>query len=518
MREEFKTSLKILWITYISLFIVLLDKCVIFELFNESNLILNFFNKINFESLIGQSSLVFFIMFFFMNFFITKSKMNEVIIYEDDNIENKIEQRLILYKVLIIVSIIIGGYCSLNTKNNDIIFISIYLIIVSILIHYSKRGYCISYMYDRKLQWQKQISNEEIYNDTHKWRLKQKFNGIVYVDKRYRFRQILQYIPTIFISLIFMILGSLLIKITMGYLLIVNIMSIIEYLFNLHTFISGTCTSVTENRGRHSIIYRIVVTDYEKKVEKKFAINDLFNISEMDRVEVVYGIFSKRCIMVNNVVNKPRKYTGSYVLLFILLLNLGIYFKDYYLAKKYFENAYNEENYYDEVYNDYYEDDDPYKKFDEYDKDLIFTNQEISYLYDTVDKNTLDYAILEPNEYYVESTFNTFEHYDGMVDRQIVDDKKFGKILYHFGYDSLVQNTTIHKETALYLINKILPDDIVEERILNNKEYGIECRVYKSSKGTFVVRMGQNQYFNGEEPYYNENEIVDITYLKLIEE
>lgn len=366
MREEFKTSLKILWITYISLFIVLLDKCVIFELFNESNLILNFFNKINFESLIGQSSLVFFIMFFFMNFFITKSKMNEVIIYEDDNIENKIEQRLILYKVLIIVSIIIGGYCSLNTKNNDIIFISIYLIIVSILIHYSKRGYCISYMYDRKLQWQKQISNEEIYNDTHKWRLKQKFNGIVYVDKRYRFRQIPQYIPTIFISLIFMILGSLLIKITMGY--------------------------------------------------------------------------------------------------------------------------------------------------------LIFTNQEISYLYDTVDKNTLDYAILEPNEYYVESTFNTFEHYDGMVDRQIVDDKKFGKILYHFGYDSLVQNTTIHKETALYLINKILPDDIVEERILNNKEYGIECRVYKSSKGTFVVRMGQNQYFNGEEPYYNENEIVDITYLKLIEE
>ena len=40
-------------------------------------------------------------------------------------------------------------------------------------------------------------------------------------------------------------------------------------------------------------------------------------VEEMDKVEVVYGIFSKRCLLINNIVNKPRK--NLEVLIFLYL-------------------------------------------------------------------------------------------------------------------------------------------------------------------------------------------------------
>lgn len=516
MRERFRSSLGLLEVVYISLLIVLLDKYKQLGLGYEDDLIQNIFDKINFESTIGQTSIVFFIMFFSMNYFIAKSNMNEIIIYEDDKIENKINKKLILYKGLIVVSLILGIYFSQFSKDIDISCISIYLIISSILIHYNKKGYLQSYMYNRQLQWYKEINNEEIYDDTNKWRKKQKFNGFINIDKKYRYKHIVEYIPTIIIAIILIIPKSMLIRIFMMYILLINIASVIENLFNGYTSISGVCTSITENRRKNNITYNIIVTDYENKLEKKFNINDIFSISEMDKVEVVYGVFSKRCIMINNIINAPAGnimsgYFGLFVLIAVMIWNFGNY---------YFNNDSSDNNYVKEASKGKYEDtyeDIPLSKYNEYDSHVILNGQEILDLYQNTDKDSLEYAILEPDEYYVESTFNTFEHYDGMIDSQIIDNKKYGRILYPYSYDKLVNNITLQKETAMYLISLVMPIDSVEEKVLTNKNYGIECRVYKSSKGTFVVRMQKNQYFNGTQPYYNEDEIVDLLYLKLIE-
>lgn len=54
----------------------------------------------------------------------------------------------------------------------------------------------------------------------------------------------------------------------------------------------------------------------------------------------------------------------------------------------------------------------------------------------------LEYNIIDPSEYYVESTFNTFEHYEGMVDRQIIDEKKYGQILHPYTYNKFDNNTS----------------------------------------------------------------------------
>ena len=187
-------------------------------------------------------------------------------------------------------------------------------------------------------------------------------------------------------------------------------------------------------------------------------------------------------------------------------------------AGKYEDPNYgNEETFNSE--NDYYENYNKNDSYEEYinDPDVVLSGQEISDLYQNTNKDILEYKIIEPNEYYVESTFNTFEHYEGMVARQIVGDKKYGQILYPYSYDSYLHDITIQKETAMYLISQVLPSDAVEERVLVNEGYGQECRVYSSSKGTFVVRMLRNQYFNNTEPYYNDDEIVDLKYFKLIE-
>lgn len=147
----------------------------------------------------------------------------------------------------------------------------------------------------------------------------------------------------------------------------------------------------------------------------------------------------------------------------------------------------------------------------------MLSGQEILDLYQSTQKDTLEYEIIDPNEYYVESTFNTFEHYEGMIDKQIVNEKKYGQILYPYTYDSYKNNISLQKETVMYLISLVLPSDVIEERVLTNKGYGQECRVYSSSKGIFVVRMQKAQYFNNTQPYYNEDEIIDLKYLKLIE-
>lgn len=397
----------------------------------------------------------------------------------------------------------------------------------AVLILYAKKGYLKSYLYNRHLQWLKNINNEDIYKDTYEWRGKRRFNGYVKVNAKHRYMNTLRYIPTIIFAIIFMIQDVLLIRLLMGYILLINIASVIENLFSLYTSITGVCTSVKECSDEEKYSYMVVVTDYENKSEMKFSIEELFNICEMDTVEVVYGIFSKICIMINNIFNRPKKSLRStYFSLFVFLaIIVGVVIKSFILDINEYEDTAHEYEYTTNEYDTNEDTKDEYDFYNEeksdieytYNPDTVLTEQEISDLYENTKKDTLEYEIFNPEEYYVESTFNTFEHYEGMVKRQIVDEKRYGQILYPYTYDGYKNNTTLSKERAMYLINLVLPSDGKKERTLVNKGYGIVCKVYSSSKGTFVVRMQRKQYFNGTEPYYNNDDIVDFKYLKLIE-
>ncbi len=294
MKEKFRSGLGMLYVIYVMILVVILDKSVQLGLLGSNNFITQIFEKMNYTTEIGKGSILFFIIFFTMFFYITKSNIDEIITYEDDNIENKINQKLIVYKALVVLTIIIGTYIIIASKDEDIFYTTIFLTIDSVLIYYTKKGYFMSYMYNRQMQWYKQINSEDIHEDTHKWRRKRKFNGYVKVNSKHRYNfmsymynrqmqwykqinsedihedthkwrrkrkfngyvkvnskhrymHILEYIPTIIIAIIFIVPDVLPIRLFMGYILIMNIASIVECLFSLYTKTTGICTSVVEN-------------------------------------------------------------------------------------------------------------------------------------------------------------------------------------------------------------------------------------------------------------------------------
>ena len=55
----------------------------------------------------------------------------------------------------------------------------------------------------------------------------------------------------------------------MGYILIINIASLIGDLFSIYIRTTGICTSVVEKSSKGNHTYCIVVTDYENKTEMK---------------------------------------------------------------------------------------------------------------------------------------------------------------------------------------------------------------------------------------------------------
>ncbi|WP_042272524.1 hypothetical protein [Faecalimicrobium dakarense] len=170
MKEKFRSALGISYFIYIPLFISIINKAVQIGLLGEDNFITQIFEKINFESPVGVGSTLFFIIFYAMTFYIVKSDTDEIIVYEDDNIKNKIYKKLIIYKIMVVLTIVLCTYITLASNNIDILFTSIFLIVDSVLILYAKKGYLKSYLYNRQLQWFKEINNEDIYKDTYKWR------------------------------------------------------------------------------------------------------------------------------------------------------------------------------------------------------------------------------------------------------------------------------------------------------------------------------------------------------------
>ena len=139
MKEKFSSALGMLYIIYVMILVVILDKSVQLGLLGSNNFTTQIFEKINYTTEIGKGSILFFIIFFTMFFYITKSNIDEIITYEDDNIENKINQKLIVYKALVVLTIILGTYIIIASKNEDIFYTTIFLTIDSALIYYTKR-------------------------------------------------------------------------------------------------------------------------------------------------------------------------------------------------------------------------------------------------------------------------------------------------------------------------------------------------------------------------------------------
>lgn len=150
------------------------------------------------------------------------------------------------------------------------------------------------------------------------------------------------------------------------------------------------------------------------------------------------------------------------------------------------------------------ENDIPYIK-DEYGD---IDNLEILERYDNVNKKNLKYEFAR--DYSVEEKSDTITVIKSALDDlDPTSNKKYGDILLGYTYSQEVNPILATYDEAIEMIYKLLPDDIKEEKIIEDNELNKKYIYYTSSKDNFIVGLS----YGGD---INKNNVIGIHYLKEI--
>lgn len=233
-------------------------------------------------------------MFLAVLYFGIKTSEKQIAICKDKNQLDKINKNLFSYKLLILITIIFSISIMYICKDKNLIFPSILMLIISILIYYSKKLY-FNACFDGI-----QNMNKENDVDSRWWRFKIWYDKKEKVEFKYRKVEIIFNIIYIKINILLFIRSNFSIfQIVFLYFLVKNIFALIENIFNIFTSVNGVCTGIYEDRTRNRTYYIAVVTDYITKREVKIKIDSNLFIKEGDNVSVVHGVFSKQVISMN---------------------------------------------------------------------------------------------------------------------------------------------------------------------------------------------------------------------------
>lgn len=296
-------------------------------------------------------------LFLFMMYIGINTEGKNIKIFEDDEKLNKLNSRLVPYKLFVTISIIGVTVLLLLTKDKNLLAPSVLLICASILIYYCKETYIKSYLFDRQLNYLEKITGEKYDDsdiDSKKWRYKIWYDNKEKIKmKDRRFNIIVNILNILFFGTLFIINGAILGTILWGYLLITNIFKLIENIFSLFTTIEGVCTGFYEEHKRNAIYYHAVITDYNTKREIKVRLRESYYIEHMDRLTVVHGVLSKQLVSINNIKLGQLERGNVFPILFLVIIFViptisnytGSSIED--LNSKLYNNLYKDEEYID---------------------------------------------------------------------------------------------------------------------------------------------------------------------------
>lgn len=184
------------------------------------------------------------------------------------------------------------------------------ILYVSIIVM-TKDIYMFQMQEKRQLDWKKnwEQPNHHDKDSNVFWRLKIWFSPHEYVPFAERWISPFKIFIDFFIIYSFSGVSSKLVSLIAYLFVIPDILSIIEALLGLQTSITGICTGVTQTTQEKSskICYIVYVTDYENEREIKFTINEpVCCVSELDRVVVIHGVFSKHVMRVQGLKIKTQ--------------------------------------------------------------------------------------------------------------------------------------------------------------------------------------------------------------------
>lgn len=338
-KQSFEDFLKILYILYAVMLVASLNGLLNAIDISTNNLIITYIKDFKIEMLTDVGGFVFQLIFFLFIYIGIHNNIKEIIIFEDEEKQNKLNKKIFPYKIFTGINILYSISVIIFVKEKHFLLPTILVAVSSLLIYYAKLGYLKSYIFNRYNKWLEQCNcDNEDYNyksiDTKKWRYKIWFNKREKCNLKERRISSINRILTLVITTIFIIASNnILIDIFILYFLIFNIVIIIENTFGLFTSIDGVCTGVLEVSKRNTRNYQnIIVTDYKNKREIKIGLESKFLITEKDKLIVVHGIFSKRLVSINSInVDKDKHISISNIIAIVFMMSvfwpsIGAYF------------------------------------------------------------------------------------------------------------------------------------------------------------------------------------------------
>lgn len=324
-KHKINTSLKMTYILYIIYLVYITKTMMGLGVLNKFTSILDIVDNI--EVGFGMYTYLFQLAFLLLLAYSVKDTLKEVEICEDEDKARKITKKLIPYKIFIALNILVGVALSIEYKALSLILQSTLLISASILIHYAKESYTKAYLYDRKLLWIESVNGEKYDEsdiDSKFWRYKIWYDKKEKVQLKSRLKRAsINLLNILLYGSLYTLNGFILFTILFGYVLLKNILGLIENIFNLYTSTNGICTGVIDKSTSKHREYDIIVTDYDNKREVHVKTRENYNIKEMDYLEVVHGIFTKESVAINSI-KINEKNSGHVIAILIPVLIFGL--------------------------------------------------------------------------------------------------------------------------------------------------------------------------------------------------
>lgn len=257
----------------------------------------------------GITGVIFLLLLLSFLYYGLQTILNEIIIIEDENKNNKINKKLVVYKLFIVMTIILNSTVLYITKDRTLIITGLCSILLSLIICFGMKVYFIACLYDRKTLWLESvtgISYKEADKKSRFWKYKIWHEPKEKVDFKYRKKILSRSILYITICSLFFIKFVhtpvfLLFCIMVLSFITFHVLSLIDSIFNLFTSLEGTCTEIHKETGKNSSYYCITVIDFNRERKLEFTSKKDYSINQGDNFYVVHSVLSKKVVSVNSI-------------------------------------------------------------------------------------------------------------------------------------------------------------------------------------------------------------------------
>ncbi|VYT89371.1 hypothetical protein [Clostridium tertium] len=213
----------------------------------------------------------------------------------------EVKRKTLVLKLIMILFAVYGIASVILLKDIILLRFQILIMINLFLVYINERKIQEARLTDYRLRWRRDYDNPGTLEEESNifWRMKIRFFPHAKVRIEDRFERI-KLVNLVFV-VIFLSMGDDIIKYLFIILLVPEIIYIFEAIFGLYTTSEGICTGIVETtHGKNSRrpLFKVYVTNYEKKEEITFKVLDYCYISEMENVVIIHSSITKRVIKV----------------------------------------------------------------------------------------------------------------------------------------------------------------------------------------------------------------------------